>query len=81
MTHNVSIVIPTFNRAKLVSKAIDTALAQTVPVEVIVCDHGSTDATPELAKSYGDKIRYIRKDVDNGPIACWQDGIEHVGSP
>jgi glycosyltransferase involved in cell wall biosynthesis len=78
VTHKVSIVIPTFNRAKLVSKAIDTALSQTVPVEVVLCDHGSTDATPEVAKSYGDRIRYIRKETDQGPIACWQDGIENA---
>ena len=35
----VSIVIPTFNRASYVRQAIDSALAQTTPCEVIVCDH------------------------------------------
>lgn len=78
MTHLVSVVIPTFNRAKLVSRAIDTALSQSVPTEVVLCDHGSTDETPEVAKRYGDRIRYVRKDIDQGPIACWQDGIEHA---
>jgi len=75
---SVSIVIPTFNRAKLVRRAIDTALAQTVPAEVIVCDHGSSDDTPAVAASYGDRIRYIRREVDRGPIACWRDGIEQA---
>lgn len=79
MSHSsVSIVIPTFNRAKLLRRAIDTALAQTVPCEVVVCDHGSSDDTPAVAASYGDRIRYIRKDVDGGPIACWRDGIEQA---
>jgi glycosyltransferase involved in cell wall biosynthesis len=78
VTTNPSIVIPTFNRAKLVSKAIDTSLAQTIPCEVILCDHGSTDNTPEVAASYGDRIRYIRKEKDLGPIVCWRDGIEHA---
>lgn len=73
---SVSIVIPTFNRAKLVRRAIDSALAQTVPVEVVLCDHGSSDATPEVAASYGERIRYIRRDQDRGPIVCWRDGIE-----
>jgi len=77
-TPNVSIVIPTFNRAKLVRRAIDTALAQTVPVEVVLCDHGSTDATPEVAASYGERIRYIRREQDHGPIVCWRDGIEQA---
>ncbi len=33
-----SIVIPTFNHARLFSRAIDSALIQTVPCEVVVCD-------------------------------------------
>jgi glycosyltransferase involved in cell wall biosynthesis len=74
----VSIVIPTFNRAKLVRRAIDTALAQTHACEVLVCDHGSSDDTPAVAASYGQRIRYVRKEQDRGPIACWRDGIEHA---
>jgi glycosyltransferase involved in cell wall biosynthesis len=77
--HRTTIVIPTFNRARLVPKAIESALQQTVPVEVIVCDHGSTDDTPAVAARYGNSIRYIRRDVDRGPIACWRDGIEQAG--
>ena len=71
----VSIVIPTFNRATLVQKAIDTSLAQTYPCEVIVCDHGSSDNTPEVVEKYGDKIKYIRKEQDFGPHYCWLDGV------
>lgn len=73
-----SIVIPTFNRAHLVHRAIESALQQTYPCEVILCDHGSTDNTPQVAKRYSNKIRYIRKDTDNGPIVCWKDGIEQA---
>jgi glycosyltransferase involved in cell wall biosynthesis len=75
---DVSIVIPTFNRSGLLPRAIDCALAQTVPVEVVVCDHGSSDATPEVARRYGKRIRYIRRDVDRGPIHSWRDGIEQA---
>lgn len=77
-TPSVSIVIPTFNRARLVRRAIDTALAQTVPVEVVVCDHGSSDDTPAVAASYGSRIRYLRREQDHGPIACWREGIEQA---
>ncbi|HML09570.1 MAG TPA: glycosyltransferase family 2 protein [Stellaceae bacterium] len=79
--HVASIVIPTFNRAQLLPRAIDTALAQSVPCEVIVCDHGSTDATPAIAAGYKDRVRYIRRDVDHGPIFCWLDGIISVTTP
>ncbi len=75
---SASIVIPTFNRAGLVSRAIDSALAQTYPCEVILCDHGSTDSTSDVAARYGDRIRYIRRSEDRGPIACWRDGLEQA---
>lgn len=77
MSAAVSIVIPTFNRAALVTRAIDSCLGQSVPVEVVVCDHGSTDDTPAVAARYGTRIRYIRREQDRGPIVCWRDGIEN----
>ncbi|MHC4524872.1 MAG: glycosyltransferase family 2 protein [Planctomycetota bacterium] len=73
-----SIVIPTFNRCDKVKRAIDSALQQTFPCEVVVCDHGSTDRTPQVVAAYGDRVRYVRKEKDQGPIICWHDGIEHA---
>lgn len=74
----VSIVIPTFNRAHIVRRAIDSALLQTYPCEVVLVDHGSTDATMELAATYGNRIRYIRREEDRGPAACWLDGARQA---
>lgn len=71
----ITIIIPTFNRADLVSKTIDSALAQTIECEIIVCDHGSSDNTPEVVKSYGNKVTYIRREKDFGPHFCWLEGI------
>ena len=78
MTLDVAIVIPTFNRAELVSKAIDSALSQTYPCQVIVCDHGSTDNTPEVVSKYDDRILYIRREKDFGPHFCWLEGVLHA---
>ena len=75
MSVRVSIVIPTFNRARLLPRAIDSSLAQTEPSEVIVCDHGSSDDTPAVAAAYGARIRYVRREQDQGPIVCWRDGV------
>ena len=74
----VSIVIPTFNRAAMLQKAIDSSLAQSHNVEVIVVNHGSTDNTDEVAFSYRDHINYIKRDRDFGPHFCWLDGFLHA---
>lgn len=48
----VSVIIPTWNRANTITKAIYSALSQTIPpIEILVCDDGSTDNTRELVYS------------------------------
>lgn len=74
-TPRVSIVIPTFNRAGMLRRCIESALAQTWPCEVVVCDHGSTDDTPAVARSFGDRIRYLRREQDSGVHFAWLDGV------
>ncbi len=66
----VSIVIPVYNGSDYLCEAIDSALAQTCPdVEVLVVNDGSDDGgkTEAIALSYGDRIRYFRK--ENGGVA------------
>lgn len=56
----VSVVIPTYNRAVQVFKAVDSVLSQTFrDFEVIVVDDGSTDNTEFVLKAFGNKIQYI----------------------
>ncbi len=64
----VSIVIPVYNGSNYMREAIDSALAQTYDnIEIIVVNDGSKDDTEEIAKSYGDKIRYFSK--ENGGVS------------
>lgn len=71
----ISIVIPTYNRAVYLDQCIQAALLQTVTCEIVVCDHGSTDNTPEIARKYDGRIKYIRREVDFGVHFCWLEGI------
>lgn len=66
----VSIVIPVYNGSNYMCEAIDSALAQTYEnCEVIVVNDGSTDdgKTEDIARSYGNRIRYYHK--ENGGVA------------
>ncbi len=54
-----SVVIPTYNRAHCVTRAVDSVLAQTFTnFECIVVDDGSTDETQQLLSPYKNKIQY-----------------------
>jgi glycosyltransferase involved in cell wall biosynthesis len=58
----VSVVIPTYNRADNVERAVKSVLAQAeTSLEVIVVDDGSTDDTPERFANPPERVRYIRK--------------------
>ena len=66
----VSVIVPTYNRAHLVTETIDSILAQTFKdFELIVVDNESSDNTEEVIKSYTDRrIRYFRHQ-NNGLVA------------
>lgn len=57
----ISVIIPTWNRAKTIRVAILSALNQShPPVEILVCDDGSTDDTEEVVRSIPDpRIRWL----------------------
>jgi GT2 family glycosyltransferase len=77
----VSIVIPTYNRAETIERAVDSVLAQDYPfVEVIVVDDGSQDDTADrIARRYNQdlRVRYIR--IANGGVCVARNrGMKEV---
>jgi len=76
MLPKVSIIIPVYNCEKYIRECVESALAQDYEnIEVIVVDDGSTDATPEILKEFGDKIRYIRQE-NQGAAAAFNRGLQ-----
>lgn len=74
----VSIIIPVYNGENYVAEAIDSALAQTYDnIEIIVVNDGSEDRTDEICKSYGNKIRYFKKE-NGGTSTALNLGIKNM---
>jgi glycosyltransferase involved in cell wall biosynthesis len=74
----VSVVIPTYNRARLLPAALDSVLAQTYRNwEIVVVDDGSTDDTEAVVGRYGDVVRYVRQ-PNGGVGAARNTGIRHA---
>jgi len=65
----VSVIIPTYNRSKLLKQTIDSVLNQTLgDFEILVIDDGSTDNTEQVAKAFDDsRIKYFYK--QNGGVS------------
>jgi glycosyltransferase involved in cell wall biosynthesis len=74
----VTVSIPTFNRVNLLPFAIESVLKQSYEdFELIVCDDGSADGTPELMSQYIDsRIKYIRHPQNIGKSNNMRSGFE-----
>ncbi|MBW8041936.1 MAG: glycosyltransferase [Planctomycetes bacterium] len=72
----VSIIVPVFNGEQYLLESLDSIIAQTYQqTEVLVMDDASTDGTPEIIASYGDRIICCRQPNNRGIYANMNDGI------
>lgn len=70
-----SIIVSSYNYAPYLRQSIDSALAQTAKdVEVIVVDDGSSDESPEIIRSYGQRITAVFK-PNGGQASAWNAGF------
>jgi glycosyltransferase involved in cell wall biosynthesis len=74
----VAVIIPVFNGADVVGRAIESALAQRFngDFELIVIDDGSTDATAEVLKQYAARVRLVSQ-PNRGPAAARNAAVAH----
>ena len=77
-TLSFSIVITTYNRLRLLKRAISTALNQTVPCEVIVVDNASTDGTQAYMESLADQVVYHRNPSNLNHSGAVNAGVERA---
>jgi len=74
----VSVIIPTYNRAKFLPRAVNSVLNQTFKdFELIIVDDASTDNTEEVVKTFKDsRIKYVKHRINKGGAAARNTGIK-----
>lgn len=77
INEKISVIIPTYNRANLIKKSINSVLNQTYKnIEIIVIDDGSTDSTQSIINKINDKrIKYYKLNKNNGASYARNVGI------
>lgn len=76
---NVSVIIPVYNRERLIQRALDSVLDQSsLPDEVIVVDDGSTDRTREVLERYNDRITVVSLPENSGPARARNEGVRYA---
>jgi len=73
----ITVVIPTYNRAKLLRNAVESVLQQTFQdFEIIIIDDNSSDNTEQIVYQFNDqRIKYIKKLKNEGAAAARNTGI------
>jgi len=74
---HISVIIPTYNRANFLERAIDSVLSQTRKVdECIIVDDGSSDNSSLILQKYQSNVGVIRLDKNRGVSHARNVGME-----
>lgn len=81
----ITVVIPAYNRGKLISQAIQSVLSQrtTVPWKLLIIDDGSTDDTVQKIRSFlpDERIQFIQLKENRGISQVLNTALEHIDTP
>lgn len=79
----VSIIIPTYNQASFIAKAIESCLCQTyLNLEIIIADDCSDDQTREIVVKYlaDERVKYFTTSENAGRTANYKNALEHCAT-
>ena len=71
----ITVVVPSYNQAEFLEVALKSVFDQSVSVEAIVVDGGSTDKSPEVIKKFESSLFWWRSSKDDGQAAAINEGI------
>jgi hypothetical protein len=79
-SHKIDVILPAYNGGQVIRKALESALAQDVPLRIIVVDDGSSDDSAEIACSYGARVTVIRQ-ANRGVSGARNTGLAAAEAP
>lgn len=75
---DISVIVPTYNRAETLPRALDSVLAQSLPpAEILIIDDGSQDATRQLIQTGYPSCRYVHQ-ANQGVSEARNRGIQEA---
>ena len=72
---DVTVIVPALNEQATIREVVDRLLALPMNKQVVVVDDGSTDDTPAILDSYGDRITVVTNDAPGGKGLAVRSGI------
>src|SRR5215204_968368 len=77
----VTVAVPSFNQGRYLDQALESIFAQEIPVEVFVCDGGSTDESVDVIRRWEGRLAGWRSQPDAGQSAAINEGVAKGSAP